>query len=259
MTNEELVKLYQDGNKRALDELMKQNRGIVFKIANKFFIEGVSYFDIEDIEQEGFIGLALAADRYNFNNPKKAKFTTYAIHWIHQRMYSFVVGSSSREIENNKLYKNCTSINVPIGKDDDIEFGETIEGIDYGFENIEERIYLEQLRNDLEEAMYKNNSLKEREILKFRYGWDTSSMTINEVGDMFGISAERVRQLQIRALRRLRNSEWFMMNREAYINDGFVGKKLGTKKFSDIDYEIDNSNNMIKELREKFKGFEGCF
>ena len=65
MTNEELVKLYQEGNKKALDKLLEDNKRIVYKIANKFKITNNS-IDNDDLIQEGMLGLIIAADKYNF-------------------------------------------------------------------------------------------------------------------------------------------------------------------------------------------------
>lgn len=222
MGNEELVKLYQYGNKKALDKLIEQNKGMVFKIVNKFYTEDTNSVDKEDLEQEGFIGLIAAADKYDFNNPKKAQFITYAIHWVHQRIYNFVVGHSSREIGNNKFYNNCTSLNTPIGIDEEIELMDTIEDNRNDYINIDEQIYLKQLRTDLEGVMAKCNSLKEREILQFRYGWYARQMTMNEIGDIYEITGERARQIHSIALRKLRQSVWARTNRNKFIRDGLI-------------------------------------
>lgn len=78
MTNEELVYLYQNGDRRALEELTLKNQGIINKLSSKFYTECTSSIDIEDINQEGYIGLITAAGKYDINNPKKAQFITYA-------------------------------------------------------------------------------------------------------------------------------------------------------------------------------------
>lgn len=57
MSNEELVQLYEDGNKGALDKLVELNRGMVYKLANRFYTEKTNSIDKEDLEQEGFMGL----------------------------------------------------------------------------------------------------------------------------------------------------------------------------------------------------------
>lgn len=200
MTNEKLVQLYQQGDKQALDKLISNNTGIVYKLVNKFYVEGTNSIDREDLEQEGFIGLMIAAEKYDFNNPKKAKFTTYAIHWIYSKISRYT---------NQKNTNEETSLNNPIGADEENEILDTIEGVDYGFENVEEKLYIQKLHEELEEVMNNYNTLQEREILKLRYGWDNiKPMSLRETGEIFNISGARVRQVESKARRKLRNSPW---------------------------------------------------
>src|SRR3712207_7622501 len=97
MTNEELVYLYQQGDKQVLDSLIEQNKGIVYKLVNKFYVEGTNSIDKEDLEQEGIIGLIIAAGKYDLNNPKKAKFITYAIHWIYSKINRYIKQRKDRK------------------------------------------------------------------------------------------------------------------------------------------------------------------
>lgn len=199
MANEELVYLYQQGDKQALDKLLEKNKGIVCKIANKYYLDGINSIDREDLEQEGYIGLIIAADRYDFNNEKKAQFITYAIHWINQRMNRYI-----RQRDTNEE----TSLNTPTGEDCNTELLDYIEGVDYSFENIEDRLYNQQLRRELEEVMNSSNTLREREIIKLHYGWDKSRMTLQEVAELFGISLERARQIKDQGFKKIRQSSW---------------------------------------------------
>lgn len=50
MTNEELV-FYQQGDKQALDSLIEQNKGIIYKLVNRFYVEKTNSIDIDDLEQ----------------------------------------------------------------------------------------------------------------------------------------------------------------------------------------------------------------
>lgn len=213
MTNEELVELYQGGNKKALDLIIEQNKGIVYKLANKFYTEGTSSIDKEDLEQEGFMGLMIAADKYNPDMENKAKFITYAVNWIYQKIQRFV------------RYKNTndeTSLNTPLGEDGDMELQSTIQDTENAYENIEEQLYLKQLRSDLERGMSQYNTLKEIEILKFRYGWDIKPMTLNDIGELYGVTGSNIRDIQQRALRKLRQSVWARANRNRFIQDGLI-------------------------------------
>ena len=114
MTNEELVKLYQLGDKQALEQLIEKNKGIVIKLVNKYYIDKTSSINREDLDQEGMIGLIIAANKYDLNNPKKASFITYAVFWVNQRLNRFVRQRNT----NNEI-----SLNKRIGEDEDTELG----------------------------------------------------------------------------------------------------------------------------------------
>ena len=223
MSNEELVQLYQNGDKKALEELIQANTGIIHKIANKY--NGINReLEFNDLFQSGVLGLINAVEKYNCNHEKKAKFITYAIFLIDRYIYCCVKGRGSKEIENNKFYNSCTSLNAPIGEDETGEVIDFIEGVDYGFENIEEKIFLINLRNELEEIMQKYNTLEQREILKHRYGWNTKPMTLNDVADIFDTTGNKVRNIESMALRRLRNSSWAMQNVKEFAELGYIDK-----------------------------------
>ncbi|WP_195954466.1 sigma-70 family RNA polymerase sigma factor [Clostridium tertium] len=222
--NEELLKLYKKGYKKALDKLIENNIGIIKKIAIKY--NGINReLELDDLIQEGILGLIVAANKYDFNNKKKAKFITFAVFYIDRYLHSCVNGRSSKEIGNNKLFSSCTSLNMPIGEEGETgELGDFIEGVDYGFENVEEKIYLHKLRIDLEGAMIDFNKLEEREVLKYRYGWNTSPMSLNEIGEIFNMSGNRIRNIEGRALAKLRNSRWAIKNIKEFAELGYIDK-----------------------------------
>lgn len=223
MSNEELVQLYQEGNKKVLEELIERNNKIIYKIANNY--NGVNReLEIEDLFQNGVLGLIKATEKYNFNNEKKAKFITYAIHYINRYINNCVNGTSIKEVENNKFYHQCTSLNKPNGEDGEIELEDCIEDIDYGFENIEEKIFIAKLRKELEEVMESANTLRQREVLKMRFGWNSKPMTLNEIGEIFNVSDTRVRDIEKSALRKLRNSTWAIKNMKEFEELGYINK-----------------------------------
>ncbi|WP_460292818.1 sigma-70 family RNA polymerase sigma factor [Clostridium tertium] len=224
MSNEELVQLYQNGDNKALDELIENNTGMIKKIANKY--NGINReLEFDDLFQNGVLGLMAAAKKYKFDIEKKAKFITYAVFYIDRYMYRSVNGCSSKDIGNNKLYNSCTSLNIPIGEEGETrELEDFIEYIDYGFENVEEKVYLQKLRADLEGAMIAFNKLEEREVLKFRYGWNTAPMSLNEIGEIFNITGNRIRNIESMALRKLRNSRWAIKNIKEFAELGYIDK-----------------------------------
>lgn len=93
--------------------------------------------------------------------------------------------------------------------DGDTELVDYIKYIDYSFENVEEKIYRLQLRKELESVMNEYLTLKEREIIKLHFGWDNNKpMSLEEIGEIFKVTRERIRQLKDRSFRRLRYSKW---------------------------------------------------
>lgn len=73
---------------------------------------------------------------------------------------------------------------------------------------IEQEVLRDMLKEKLENVLQKNLTERERRIVKLRYGLEGNQpMTLDEVGQIFEISRERVRQLQNRAIKKLQNSE----------------------------------------------------
>jgi len=248
MRNEELILLYQNGNKKALESLIENNGGIVRKISNKFYdINKMVEFD--DLVQAGIIGLINAASKYDNNLENKAGFITYAFQYIKREIFSCVNGRSEKEISNNKLYNSCVSLDVPIKEDNDIQLKDTIESIDYGFENVEEKIYISQLRKELESAMLHNNTLKEREILQLCYGWNHQKIfTYKEVAEVLNLNKNSIPQIEFNALKKLRNSDWGKEKSKEYI---------GTKLESIVEsswYDQDKAVSAIDIMNKYFNG-----
>lgn len=81
MTNEELVKLYQEGNTDVLEQLIYQNRGLIMKVYKKFTCDRIPY---EDLHQEAVYAFMRNIGEYDPN--KGAKFSTF----IYPRMYSYI-------------------------------------------------------------------------------------------------------------------------------------------------------------------------
>lgn len=205
MTNEELIISYREGNKKALDELVASNQGIIHKIANKYY--GINKkLEFEDLTQAGNVGLMKAVNRYDPNLENAAKFITYAVDYIDRFINNEVNGQSSKSRGNTKLSNSCTSLNQFVNDDVGVELIDTIESDSDDITLIEDRMYYDEMRSNLEAAMMKSNSLEEREVLKFKYGWNGNLMTLKEISETITISEEKTRQCYNRALRRLRNN-----------------------------------------------------
>ncbi|WP_252234757.1 sigma-70 family RNA polymerase sigma factor [Clostridium sp. ZS1] len=231
MRNEELVLLYQQGDKQVLNSIIENNRRIVFKIANKFYVNNTNSIDIEDLEQEGYIGLIIAAEKYNSDMDHHALFITYAIYWVYQKINTFI----KKRNTNNEI-----SLNTPLKENEEIERQDLLESIDNGYENTDEKLYLKQLRKDLEDIMNENITLREKEVLKFHYGWDCKKCTFNYIANILGVSDSRVQQIERAALRKIRQTKW---------------AKLEYKKhYKSIKHNYNTVENKIDFTDKYFKG-----
>lgn len=221
MSNEELVQLYQEGNKQALNELIEKNTVIIKKISNKYMnINNTLEFD--DLFSSGVIGFIYAVQKYDFNNDKKAKFITYAVHYISRYIHSCVNGRSEKDVANNNFYNSCLSLNTPVinnSDSEDIEIIDTVESHENGFENVEDKIYIEQLRSDLEGAMMEVNTLREREVVELHYGWNCKACTYTEIAEILNLTKNRPQQIEVKALRKLRWSKEGRELKEKYKDD----------------------------------------
>jgi len=124
-------------------------------------------------------------------------------------------------IKAKKTAQSMTSLDMPIGYDDDGSvLGDFIE--DASSESPERETFEHLLVQELERALDERLTDREKKILELRYGLnDYQPKTLDEVGEVFGISRERVRQIQKEALAKLQDSdlkkrlEWFKLLSEA--------------------------------------------
>lgn len=207
MSNEDVVLLYQQGNKNALECLIESNMGIIKKIAMKYNNLN-KLIELDDLIQVGVIGLINAANRYDDALENKASFITYAFHHMSREIKTCVNGRTSKDINNTKFNKTVKSLNVPVGEEEETELLNMIDSHDKSMENIEEQLYINQLREELEGAMVQANTPREREVLKLHYGGDVEPITVNEIGNMFSIPEEKANKIKFKALRKIQNSVW---------------------------------------------------
>ncbi len=78
MINDELIILYQQGDKKALDKLLENNDKLIYKVASKFYSDKMSSIEFDDLLHEGRVGFILACSKYDIEYIKKTKFITYA-------------------------------------------------------------------------------------------------------------------------------------------------------------------------------------
>lgn len=163
------------------DELLHAFHKLNLSLAGRF-TNRLNTFD--ELASEGFVVLLRAIAR--FNPERGFRFSTYAMHAIRRRMLRFV-----KSKQRLRLAEKCW--------DDDAENGDAGRWTLAYEQRITETIAkLEQLLARL--------SPRERYVLRSRFGWgrEFDARTLQQVADEYGVSRERVRQLESRALKKLR-------------------------------------------------------
>jgi len=228
-----------DAAKRALSS---GNLRLVVSIAKKYRNRGLSFLDLI---QEGNTGLMKAVEKYEYRRGYKfstyatwwirqaitrsiadqARTIRIPVHMIEtmsklRNVQKRLVQSYGREptIEEvakeadisleeakrvTKIAKHPISLDRPIGDGDDSYFGDFIE--DETAESPVEGAGMEMLKDRIHSVL-QTLSFREREIIKLRYGiGDGYTYTLEEVGRIFKVTRERVRQIEAKAVRKLQH------------------------------------------------------
>ena len=236
----ELAKRIEQGDESAREELIRANLRLVIAVASKY--KGLNV-PLEDLIQEGNIGLIKATEKYNYEFGYK--FSTYAIWWVRQAVLR-ALDNYSRTIRvpgymnskmnaltslRNSLYQNLQreptieelaqhsgisltetkeiwSSNINMSYLDSV-YEETEKSIVSFIEDEDsnpERNHIKTLINqDLTQTLLQKLPVREREILKLRLGLENGEeKTLKEIGQVLNVTRERVRQIESEALSRLR-------------------------------------------------------
>ncbi|MEM7682294.1 MAG: RNA polymerase sigma factor RpoD [Planctomycetota bacterium] len=231
-----------DEYESAKRDLSGGNLRLVVSIAKKYRNRGLSFLDII---QEGNTGLMRAVDKYEYKRGYKfSTYATWWIRQAitraiadHARTIRIPVHmietmSKLRNISKNllqqlgreptieeiaeaadmpvtearrvmKISRHPISLDRPVGESEDSYFGDFIE--DESAANPTETASSEALRQQIEHVL-KTLTYREREIIKLRYGiGDGYTYTLEEVGRIFKVTRERVRQVEAKAIRKLQH------------------------------------------------------
>ncbi|MEX0331550.1 MAG: RNA polymerase sigma factor RpoD/SigA [Puniceicoccaceae bacterium] len=239
----ELAALIQRGDPKAREKMIKANLRLVVKIAHDYSNFGLPLLDLIS---EGNIGLVKAVERFDPNKGGKlstyaawwikqsikralanqSKTIRLPVHLVDKiaRMRRItmeleeVLGRAptdeeiayEMEMPVNKVahLKSVSvrpaSLDAPVGDDDGTEFGDLIgdENSINPFENLQNKNVVNDLNTLIDEL-----DPREAEIIRLRFGLNGDKpLTLEEVGEMFEITRERVRQLQNMALTRMRKA-----------------------------------------------------
>lgn len=190
------------------DTLVLSHRPMVVGMAHKFSRYGAS---VDDLIQEGMMGLMMAADR--FEPSKGFRFSTYARWWVMQWMRAAVIKNHSLVRPNTNVVTKRTffkqrphldiSLSSPIAGSDDLTLMDTlVDTSPLPDQLVEDTIDTERASAGLYAAI---NTLSDREqdIIKSRFLLEKTE-TLEEIAARYGLSKERVRQIEMAALGKLK-------------------------------------------------------
>ena len=211
----ELARRKDEGDEWAKKKLIESNLRLVMSITRNYTKAGVPLLDLI---QEGNLGLIRAVEKFDYK--MGYKLSTYATWWIRRLMRArrqlaqklnreptaeeLAKGSGfteQRVQELLDLVEDPVSLETPVG-DGESMYADLIE--DVNSDRPDETTAEKLRRKELAEALLRLNPRMQR-VLALRFGLDGESpQTLEEVGAGLGITRERVRQLESRALRELR-------------------------------------------------------
>lgn len=200
---EELLSLAKQGNLEARNKVLEANCRFVFDTAKKFSGKGAS---MDDLISEGNMGMIKAIER--FDQSHGVKFITYAVWYIRQAMQDFV--KHRQTIQSNENDEESMPVVERHYTPDEEDEGESVCYVEtVADEKVDEE---DELRREVHVKKLANTLMsglegREKEFIELRYGLTGNTpMTLEMIGGRYGISKERVRQVCVSAIRRMKGN-----------------------------------------------------
>jgi len=199
-----LAQKIQQGDSRALNQLVEANLRFVVSIANQYKGKGLQ---MDDLVSEGNIGLMRAASR--FDPDRGTRFVNFAVVHIRQQIEKAIAhqtdppkGKKGKR-DSGELPLKATSVDAPLGYRSNMSLLSILVNQDAPF--ADERIHSETIEEAIEFAL---SSLDEREsrVVNAFFGINQERETMAEIAEDMDLKRERVRQIRDKAVRKLRRA-----------------------------------------------------
>lgn len=211
MSNEELVKAYQDGDKKAMNDIVVNNKGLVNMVVNSFYnsLES-SYLDRDDLEQLGYMGLMEAV--MHFDTTMGFKFSSYASKAIMGYIARGLRVSTpwEKRSDTSGVMAHVISAHQILPGSENMTYMDMIEdpAAVNDFHNMICAMDQEILHRDLFEVLNRIFNLDDRprNAIILKYGLTGRPHTLKEIGEAYGTDASGANQWVRAGIRRIRSS-----------------------------------------------------
>ena len=195
-----LIRRCRDGDIDARNRLLEANLKFVFDVAKRYTGRGVS---ISDLISEGNMGLIKAYEK--FDETKDVKFISYAVWWIKQSMLECIKKHSlrvSNEVSEEDSINPVIEKMVTDDEDENVTSYETSYSDEFETRDSE----IENDNKNTVSILLAHLNNRERRVIECYYGMnDNKELTLFEIGKEMHLSSERVRQIKVTAMRKLRS------------------------------------------------------